>query len=83
MPDTQPSAQTGALPFFETRGVVIVPKDLTWKDWPARAKAAGLTTLALHPTPRVVEDFIASEAGQAFLEACRVRSSTRSPACSV
>jgi hypothetical protein len=33
---------------FETRGVVLVPEDLTLKDWPERAQRAGLTTTALH-----------------------------------
>ena len=57
--------------FFQTRGVVLVPSDLTLNDWPERAKKAGLTTIALHPTPAPVMAFIASEAGQAFLGKCR------------
>lgn len=58
-------------PFFLTRGVVLVPGDLTLEDWPARAKKAGLTTIALHhgSSPKVVSDFIVSEEGQSFLAA--------------
>ncbi len=56
--------------FFQTRGVVLVPSDLTLKDWPERAKKAGLTTIALHPTPAKVEEFVTSETGQAFLRKC-------------
>ena len=33
---------------FDTRGVVLVPEDLTLADWPQQAKSAGLTTIALH-----------------------------------
>ena len=33
---------------FATRGVVLVPSDLSLADWPERAKEAGLTTIALH-----------------------------------
>jgi len=63
-------------PFFATRGVVLVPSDLALRDWPERAKGAGLTTLALHSTSHpqgsaaVVAEFTRSETGQAFLARC-------------
>lgn len=59
--------------FFRTRGLVLLPEDLTLADWPQRAQAAGLTTVALHATPHAVATFIASEPGQQFLAQCRQR----------
>ncbi|MFO0985242.1 MAG: DUF4838 domain-containing protein [Planctomycetota bacterium] len=56
-----------------TRGVVLVPDDLTLTDWSRRAAAAGLTTIALHASaaPRkVVVPFVRSAAGQQFLATC-------------
>src|SRR3954465_1165932 len=55
-----------------TRGVVLVPEDLTLADWPERAKAAGLTTIAIHHqnSPQAVIDWIGSDSGQRFLVAC-------------
>jgi hypothetical protein len=35
-------------PRFATRGVILLPFDLTLSDWPERAAKAGLTTIALH-----------------------------------
>ncbi|MBN1418371.1 MAG: DUF4838 domain-containing protein [Planctomycetes bacterium] len=66
-------AAAGESPVFRTRGVVLIPDDLTLADWPDRAARAGLTTIALHHgrSPKVVADFIASEKGQRFLERCR------------
>lgn len=60
-------------PFFHTRGVVLTPEDLTLTDWPERAAAAGLTTIALHATrsPRALANYVESEAGQRFLGTCR------------
>ena len=69
--DTSSSQPPKASPFFQTRGVVITPKDLTLADWPERAATAGLTTVALHPTPKVAKDFILSDEGQAFLQKCQ------------
>ncbi len=59
--------------FFQTRGVVLVPDDLTLSDWPDRARRAGLTTIGLHHgvMPQVVIDFVGSLAGRRFLERCR------------
>jgi hypothetical protein len=51
--------------------VVLVPSDLTLRDWPERAQRAGLTTIALHPFPTEVLSFIRSEDGQRFLEKCQ------------
>ena len=41
-----------------TRGVVLVPEDLTLANWPERAKAAGLTTIDIHHqnSPQAVID---------------------------
>lgn len=60
-------------PFFQTRGVVLIPDDLTLTDWPDRAERAGLTTIGLHHgvSPQVVADFVASDAGSRFLTRCR------------
>ena len=57
-------------PFFKTRGVVITPNDLTLGDWQERAKQAGLTTIALHPFPGTVLNFVQTDDGQKFLEKC-------------
>ncbi len=58
---------------FLTRGVVLYPWDLTLADWPQRAAAAGITTIALHAAQRldVLMDFIKSEAGRQFLADCQ------------
>lgn len=56
--------------FFGTRGVVLIPDDLSWDAWPERAQAAGLSTIALHPTPGRVAGFVRSEAGRTFLARC-------------
>ena len=57
---------------FTTRGVVLVPEDLSLADWPERAAKAGLTTVALHhgASPRAIVDFIASPPGSNFLVKC-------------
>jgi Domain of unknown function (DUF4838) len=56
-----------------TRGVVIVPEDLTLTDWTERAKRAGLTTIGIHHqnSPQAVIDWIRTDAGQRFLDSCR------------
>jgi hypothetical protein len=60
-------------PFVRTRGVVLVPDDLTLADWPQRAAAAGLTTIGLHhgSRPSLVAEFVRSERGRRFLDDCR------------
>jgi hypothetical protein len=52
--------------------VVLVPEDLTLADWPERAKSAGLTTIGIHHqnSPRAVIDWIRTDPGRRFLEAC-------------
>ena len=57
---------------FDTRGVVLVPEDLSPADWPERAAGAGLTTISLHhgASPKVAVDFIESPAGREFLARC-------------
>src|SRR5262249_55389736 len=63
---------SAAKPYFTTRGVVILPEDLTLRDWPDRAKRAGLTTIALHDgrSALAVARCVESDAGRAFLAAC-------------
>jgi hypothetical protein len=58
---------------FKTRGVVLVPEDLTLEDWPGLAQRAGLTTIALHhqSSLKAVANLIQSDQGQQFLETCR------------
>jgi len=58
---------------FATRGVVLVPSDLSLADWPERAKAAGLTTIALHADRDLwrVHAFLNTQAGAAFIEQCQ------------
>jgi len=63
----------GGEPFFQTRGVVIRPSDLRKWPWPEKAERAGLTTIGTHIFPHEVAAFVATEEGQAFLEACRER----------
>ncbi|MBI2947221.1 MAG: hypothetical protein HYY23_06215, partial [Verrucomicrobia bacterium] len=70
--DTSKATATSE-PFFQTRGIVLIPDDLTWRDWPERAHRAGLTTIGLHHgvSPRLVVNFIRSDNGQRFLDQCR------------
>jgi len=58
---------------FLTRGVVLYPWDLSLADWPQRAAAAGITTIALHAAQRfdVLLDFLKSDAGLRFLDDCK------------
>ena len=62
---------TPAGPFFKTRGVVITPRDVTLGNWPERARQAGLSTIALHPFPGTVLNFVRTDDGQKFVEQCR------------
>jgi hypothetical protein len=59
-------------PALGTRGVVLLPEDLTLADWPERAKKAKLTTIGIHHqnSPRAVIDWVKKDAGQRFLERC-------------
>ena len=58
---------------FATRGVVLIPEDLSLTDWPERAKQARLSTIAIHHqnSPKVVAAWVQSDAGQRFLDQCR------------
>ena len=58
---------------FDTRGVVLVPSDLTLAAWPQRAAQAGLNTIALHAPQQLDElaAFIRRDAGQQFLAGCQ------------
>lgn len=58
-------------PFFKTRGVVLITKDLREVSWPQIAKEAGLSTIGTHITPSEVTEFVRSEKGQRFLDECR------------
>ncbi len=60
-------------PPFLTRGVVLIPDDFTWKEWPERAAKAGLNTIALHHGRSVeaVVKFVQSHAGEEFLASVR------------
>jgi hypothetical protein len=66
-------ADVPASSVFATRGVVLVPEDLTLADWPQRAKHAGLTTIGLHHqnSPQAVIRCVKSDLGQRFLEQCQ------------
>ena len=55
---------------FLTRGVVLCSRDIETLDWPTRAKAAGLTTIATHTFPQETVDFLATDPGQRFVEQC-------------
>ena len=67
-----PASGNQPTPAFRTRGVVLVPDDLSLADWPDRAAKAGLTTVALHhgTSPAAVAAFVGSPPGRAFLERC-------------
>ncbi|MFH1739417.1 MAG: DUF4838 domain-containing protein [bacterium] len=69
----RPANSDREMPYFKTRGVVLIPDDLTLEDWPARAKQANLTTIALHnhQSIQTVTDLIQSEKGAKFLSQCR------------
>ncbi|MBI3920825.1 MAG: DUF4838 domain-containing protein [Armatimonadetes bacterium] len=57
-------------PLFQTRGVVLVVRDIETLDWPLRAKRAGLTTLGTHPFPHEIAAFLKTERGEQFVQEC-------------
>jgi hypothetical protein len=65
-------AGEGEDPFFQTRGVVLVPSDITTWDWPEQARRAHLSTIATHVFPHQVAAFVATDEGRRFLERCAV-----------
>ncbi len=72
-PSSLSTAAPSAVAPFKTRGVVLVPEDLSWPEWPQRAKHAGLTTIALHHgvSPSAVVKLVESDRGQRFLQECQ------------
>jgi hypothetical protein len=58
-------------PFFKTRGIVLVTKDLSEVGWPQIAKQAGLSTIGTHVTPSEVTKFVKTEKGQRFIDECQ------------
>lgn len=60
-------------PYFRTRGVVVVVKDMETLAWPALAKRCGLTTIGTHITPHEIAAFVQTDKGQKFLADCRKR----------
>lgn len=68
VPATQPTRKTPAT----TRGVVLWPDDLSLSDWPQRAQAAGLTTVAIHhgSSPQAIVKWTQSDPGRRFLQQC-------------
>ena len=69
--ETGNSAAAPGESFFQTRGIVLVVRDLSTLDWPGRAKRAGLTTIATHIFPHEVVTFVQTSEGRTFLEGCR------------
>ena len=68
-PSTVLAARQSQGTWFQTRGVVLLPGDLTWREWPQHAAKAGLTTIALHHGRSVFEvvKFVHSDEGRNFL----------------
>jgi hypothetical protein len=69
---TEASNASVTMPTLLTRGVVLLPEDLTLQDWPQRAHRAGLTTIGIHHqySPQAVITWIRTEVGQRFLATC-------------
>ncbi len=65
--------ESGKNPHFQMRGVVLVPEDFSWPQWPDAAKKANLTTIGIHHqnSPAQVIEFVQSEKGRKVLEECR------------
>ena len=58
---------------FETRGIVLIPSDLSLSNWPAHAAQAGLNTIALHAPDQLdtLARFMYTDKGQQFLADCQ------------
>jgi hypothetical protein len=67
-----PTISSGPLSELPTRGVVLLPEDLSLADWPERVKRAGLNTIGIHhqDSPHAIVDWIKTKTGQQFLESC-------------
>jgi len=59
------------MPFFLTRGVVLLPQDILTGNWLNMAKASRLTTIATHVRPAEVARFMQTVQGRGFLDECR------------
>ncbi len=60
----------GTSPYFERRGVTVWATDLARWDWPAKAHAAGLNTIATHHDPAEILAFLGTEKGKVFQADC-------------
>jgi hypothetical protein len=58
-------------PFFLTRGVILLPRDITTGNWVKMARDARLSTIATHITPSEVTRFVNTKQGRTFLDDCR------------
>ena len=70
MTDSDQGLSAQGKPWFLTRGVVLLVRDMETLDWPARAKKAGLSTIATHVFPHEIAAFAKTEAGRRFLADC-------------
>jgi hypothetical protein len=71
LPAAPEGAQNKGKPYFQTRGVVVVVRDMETLAWPAFAKKCGLTTIGTHITPHEIAAFVKTDKGQKFLADCR------------
>lgn len=60
------------IPFFSRRGVTVWVEDLLKWDWPQKAHAAGMNTIATHHDPDTIVAFLKSEKGQTFMRDCKL-----------
>ena len=59
------------MPFFLTRGVVLLTQDIATGNWVEMARRAHLTTIATHIRPAEVARFLNTEEGHAFVDECK------------
>ena len=62
--------ETSTEPFFKIRGFTVWAEDLARWNWPQKAHAAGMNTIATHHDPEEIIAYLNSEKGQVFLEDC-------------
>ncbi|NLG35592.1 MAG: DUF4838 domain-containing protein [Lentisphaerae bacterium] len=60
-----------AEPFFLTRGVILLPHDIVTGNWLELARASHLTTIATHVRPAQIMEFMRTDEGRGFLDACK------------
>jgi hypothetical protein len=70
-PEPSVRPQTPRPPRFETRGVVLIVRDMETTDWPAPAQRVGLTTIGTHVFPHEIGAWVQTEPGARFLARCR------------